>query len=150
MCSGMQTIMRRKMSLTEVRLTNWGRWNQLRGIPNLDPPSFTQLMSEYFPQDVFIQPDLHDAMHLEDVISTLDLTGRGIFEEGDASMKAYILRLEFIERDKSARQANKERYEKDWHKSICDRTYMRYYNKAITMVESWCNPLHNRLNCPLN
>ena len=103
-------------------------------------------MSEYVPQDVFIQPDLHDAMHLEDVISTLDLTGRGIFEEGDASMKAYILRLEFIERDKSARQANKERYERKYSKSICDRTYRRHYNNAVRMVEKWCNPLNSPLN----
>ena len=138
--------MNRKLSTIETRLINWGRWNQLRGIPNLNPPSFTQLMSEYIKQDIFIQPDVNDALHLEEVISSLDLAGRSIFDEGDASMKAYILRLEFIERDKSARQANKERYERKYSKSICDRTYRRHYNNAVRMVEKWCNPLNSPLN----
>ena len=138
--------MNRKLSTIETRLVNWGRYNQLRGIPNLNPPSFTQLMSEYIKQDIFIQPDVNDALHLEEVISSLDLAGRSIFDEGDASMKAYILRLEFIERSRSARQANMERYQRHYGKSICDRTYRRHYNNAVKMVEKWCNPLI----CPLN
>ena len=141
----------RELSPIEIRLINWGRWNQLRGIPNLNPPSFTQLMSEYIKQgNVFIRPDEKDAMELEAIISTLDLAGRGIFSDGDASMKTYILRLEFIERDKSARQANKERYERRYKKSICDRTYRRHYDRAVKMVERWCNPLNSAMNVQRN
>ena len=137
------TMPARQISPTELRLVNWGRYNKLRGIPNLDPPSYVQIMSEYFAQDVFIEPNLADAMHLEHLISTLDMAGRNGFGDGD--IHAYILRLEFIQRERP-RELKVKKYQRDFKTSICDRTYRRYVHAATEMVNRWSNPL----NCPKN
>lgn len=135
--------MAREITLTEARLINWGMYNKLRGIPNLNPPSYQQIMRDYFPSDVFIEPDLPDAMFLEEMISTLDIAGRGGFGDGD--YHAYILRLEFVHRERPEELKAKV-YSMKNKTSICDRTYRRYVQDAIKMVETWAIPL----NCPKN
>ena len=132
----------RPISPTELRLINWGKFNKLRGIPNLDMPSFIEIMSEYFTQDVFIEPNTEDAMYLGDLISTLDMAGRDGF--GIGHRHAYVLDLEFIQRERP-RELKVKMY-KDFDRSICDRTYRRYVDSAIECVKRWSTPL----NCPEN
>ena len=129
----------KQVSPTELRLINWGMFNKLRGIPNLDMPSYIQIMSEYFKQDIFIEPNTEDAMYIDWVISSLDMAGRGGFGDGDRH--AYILWLEFIERERP-RELKVQAFESDYDRSICDRTYRRYVHKAIDMVNKWSSPLN--------
>jgi len=67
------------------------------GMPDLGYPSWHEIMREYW-GDTGVgktAPDEADALHLENIISTMDTMGRS--GTGIGHVYAFILRLEYVE-----------------------------------------------------
>ena len=121
-----------------ARLINWGLWAK-GGIPKLGTPAFVEIMSEYFPQDTRIAPDEIDAQHIEEILSSLDIAGRGGMNWGD--VWAFVCRLQFIEIERPT-QAKAEHVRSKFKIRCSERTYRYHLFNARKAVHAFANPLN--------
>jgi hypothetical protein len=121
------------------RLENWALWSLTGGMPNLDPPAFVELMSEYFPSNwQNIAYDM-DAQHIEDTVTNLNITGRQWGGWGD--VYRLILKQEYLEpgRPLEVRTENVKRCFK--FTTYSQRSYERHWHLAKMSVFLWAEPL---------
>ena len=114
-----------------ARLLNWGIWNNRRGLPKFNYPSYVEIMRKYFPADGRFEPDDIDAQHLEDIISTLNVAGRGGFGWGD--IYAFTLKLEFIEFGRP-RESKAEHVRRKFDCPCSERTFRHHLYRAKRAV----------------
>jgi len=127
-----------------ARLLNWGLWSKTGGYPNLGIPGYTEILREYFPQVVRINPDAIDAEHIEYVISSLDMGNRNN-HIGNGTLYAFILRLEFIEYERP-REAKAEHVRRKHKRPCSERTFRYHLYNAKKAVELLAEPFHKPID----
>ena len=122
-----------------ARLNNWALWSSIGGFPNLDPPAYVEVMSEYFPSEHRSTPYDKDAEHLEHIISTLDIAGRN--GQGWGDIYRFILKQEFLEHERP--QILKAQNVKRWLRveSYTQRTYRNHWYAAKKAVFMYADPI---------
>ena len=127
----------------EVRLVNWGRWHRHDDtLARLAYPTWPQIMRLYWPAPGGPAVAELDAEHLEHVISTLDIAGRGGFGWGE--LYAFCLRIEYIERptDKQRPPSERARFVREKFKRPCAvRTYHHHVQNAKRAVFALAGPI---------
>jgi len=119
--------------LVTARLINWGLWVR-GGMPYLGYPAWTDIWHGYFPSKVHITPDCDDAEHIEYIVSSLDIAGRGGLGLGD--IYAFICRLEYVEIERP-RMAKAEHVRRKYNVPCSERTFRYHlYNakRAVHML----------------
>ena len=125
-----------------ARLINWGLWNNTNCYPNLGYPAFVEIMSEYFPSATRINPNEIDAQHIEDVISSLDLAGRGGIGWGE--IWAFVCRLEYIEFERP-RSAKAEHVRLKYKRPCSTRTFRYHLYNAKRAIHIFSDPIHCKI-----
>ena len=127
-----------------ARLINWGLWSNTGGYPNLGIPGYTEILREYFPQVVRINPCSIDAEHIEYVISSLDLGNRND-RIGMGTLYAFVLRLEFIEYERP-RSLKAEHVRRKHSRPCSERTFRYHLYNAKKAVELLAEPFYKPLD----
>ena len=121
------------------RLLNWGLYIRSGGMPNLGYPSWHEIMREYWGDTGTGTNAPHeiDALHLENIISTMDTMGRS--GEGIGHVYAFILKLEYAEHGRPA-QAKAEHVRAKFKVRCGERTYYYRLSEAKKAVHLFADP----------
>ena len=127
---------------TLLRLDNWALWSATGGYPDLNMPSFMEIMSEYFPSDWRDVAYDKDAMEIEETITSLDIAGR--MWDGWGDVYRLILKQEYLERGRPLplKTENVKRYFK--FKSYSERSYERHWHEAKMCVFMLSDPISKK------
>ena len=123
-----------------LRLANWSLWSQTGGYPNLNMPSFVEIMSEYFPADWRDVAYDRDAQHIEDIITTLDIAGRNWDGWGD--VYRLILKMEYLERGAPLEVKTNNVKRRFQFRKYSQRSYERHWHLAKMAVFLWAEPIY--------
>ena len=126
--------------ILEARLYNWGLFCRVGGFPKLGYPTWNEIMREYMsePGAGRISPNEIDGMHLENVISSLNVISRGGMGMGE--LYAFILKLEYIERGRPIR-AKAEHVRHKFRCKCGERAYYYHYYGARKAVATFAGSL---------
>ena len=143
-CTEVTTIMRRVGAINkeeEARLSNWGLFCRFGNLPGLGLTTWPQLMREFWgePGIGITIPNELDAIHLENIISTMDVMGRDM-DNYRGDLYAFILKLEYIEIGRPVQERAKHVRRK--FKIKCgERQYYRHISNARDIVFTFAEPM---------
>ena len=127
--------------LVTARLINWGLWNNTNCYPHLGYPAFVDIMKDYFPSITRINPDDNDAMHIEYILSSMDVGSRKGICWGEIYM--FVCRLEFIEFERP-REAKAQHVRLKYQKPCSERTFRYHLYNAKKAIHLFADPIHIR------
>jgi hypothetical protein len=142
----MQAKLRQRLEKDEweARLINWGLWHSVDNtFRRLDYPRWYEILKKFYGiESSGLQLAELDAEHLEDIISTLDMAGRGGF--GWGTLWAFVLKLEYIE-GAPYRHPTLSQKAKDVSRKFCrpcsERSYQRHLYNARCAVFEFADPI---------
>ena len=127
----------------EIRLSNWGRYVRSGSHPGLDYTTWGQVLRQYLGEpDNSITINEIDGQRLEDVISTLDVSGRNGFGWGE--LWSAVLRVEYVERPEGQQPAQEQKAKdisRKFNRPCSSRTYRHNLWNAKRAVFSLIDPL---------
>ena len=129
-----------ELQLVEARLVNWSLFLRHGGIPVLGYTTWPQIMKQFWgePGNGAATADEIDAMHLADIISTLDVAGRnGI---GMGSLYAFVLRVEYLEVGRPVGERAKH-VSRKFKRRCGERTYYYHLAAAKNAVNAFAEPI---------
>ena len=137
MNEGIKSLARKQTKITrDIRLLNWGLWNRTGSNPNLDYTTWGDIFSFYLGEPGGKTINDLDAQLIENVITTLDITGRaGVYPWTE--LQAFVLRLEYMERAESSQKPQSERAKdvsRKFKRPFATRTYRYHLYNAKRVV----------------
>jgi hypothetical protein len=124
--------------LVTSRLINWGLAHRGK-IVNLDFPTWYEIWKSYLPNhDHRITPDLIDAAHIENILTSLNLGAlKGV---GLGDLYLMVCKQEYIEADRP-RELKAEYVRRAMRLPCSERTFRYHLHNAKRAVHTFANPL---------
>ena len=127
----------------ECRLINWGNWARSGSNPGLDFTTWGEVLKQYLGErQNSVTINEIDAMKLEHVISTLDMSGRDGFGWGE--LWSAVLRIEYVERHEGQQPAQEQKAKdvsRKFKRPCSSRTYRHHMYNAKRAVFSLVDPI---------